>query len=297
MLFKKRDARGGRRRVGLTAIGAGVVLVLVLSLTRPVVAWADSGPIQVYLTTKDLSVTLQRQADVSFGSKTSSADPRITVSPDTNRQKMVAGFGVAMTDTSAFLINGLPAGARDALMQALFSRAGDGIGLSFLRVPIGGTDFVVGSKPYTYDDNPPGGSDPTLSNFSIAHDQPYILPVINQALALNPQMKVMANAWTPPAWMKTDNKLVTTTGPLGTLKSQYYPVYAQYLVKFIQAYQAAGVHTDYLGVQNEPNTPLVFVAGIPESYLSAPDEGRLVRDQVAPALAAASLSPAVIAWG
>jgi glucosylceramidase len=40
---------------------------------------------------------------------------------------------------------------------------------------------------------------------------------------------------------------------LGSLKPQFYPAYAQYFVKYLQAYQAQGVPIDYMSVQNEPN--------------------------------------------
>src|SRR5436305_3043571 len=120
--------------------------------------------------------------------------------------------------------------------------------------------------------------------------------MIRQALALDPRISIMANPWTPPAWMKTDDQLITTTGPAGQLSPQDYGVYAQYLVKVLQAYRAAGVPMQYLGVQNEPLTPLLFVSGIPESYLSPQDEGNLIHNYVAPALSQAGLGPKSLAY-
>ena len=35
-------------------------------------------------------------------------------------------------------------------------------------------------------------------------------------------------------------------------RSQYYAAYAQYFVKYLQAYQAQGVPVDYVSAQNEP---------------------------------------------
>ncbi len=120
--------------------------------------------------------------------------------------------------------------------------------------------------------------------------------MIREVMALNPRLSIMANPWTPPAWMKTDDQLITTTGPAGQLYPQDYGVYAQYLVKFLQAYQAAGVPIQYLGVQNEPLTPLLFVSGIPESFLSPQDEGNLIHNYVAPALSQAGLSSKILAY-
>lgn len=210
-------------------------------------------------------------------------------------QQITAGFGVAMTDTSAYLLREmLSPKQRDQAMRRLFGRIG-GIGLSFLRIPIGGSDYVVG-KPYSYDDLPAGQTDPQLAHFSIAHDASYVLPAIRQALALNPAMSVMANPWTPPAWMKTDDALVTTTGPAGQLRPDFYGAYADYITRFVADYRAAGVDVGLLGVQNEPLTPLLLVAGIPESFLAPQDEGRLIRDFVVPSLRRAGVSPRILAY-
>jgi glucosylceramidase len=251
--------------------------------------------VAVYLTTRDLRRTLARQHDLAFRRGMPGGADDVLVDPAARFQSLSAGFGLAMTDTSAYLLRtSLSARLRNEVMRRLFSRR-SGIGLSFLRVPIGGSDYIVGA-PYTYDDLPAGRSDPTLAHFSLAHDRPYILPMIRTALALNPSISVMANPWTPPAWMKTDDTLITRTGPLGTLLPQYYETFADYLVKFLAGYRAAGVRIGYLGVQNEPLTPLLLVAGIPESYLGPQEEGLLIRDHVAPALKRARLSPAILAY-
>jgi glucosylceramidase len=256
---------------------------------------ADRVRVAVYVTTGALTRTLARQRDLTFRPGPPAGANDAAVDPSVGYQSLTAGFGVAMTDTSAYVLRyGLHAALRDRVMRLLFSPTG-GIGLSFLRLPIGGSDYIIGA-PYTYDDVPAGSSDPSLSHFSIAHDAPYILPMIRQALALNPRMSVMANPWTPPAWMKTDDQLITRTGPLGTLLPQYYGVYADYLARFLEAYRAAGIRVNFLGVQNEPLTPLLLVAGIPESYLSPQDEGNLIHSYVAPALSKARLPQKILAY-
>ena len=84
-----------------------------------------------------------------------------------------------MTDSSAWLIYAeLTTGDRLRLMQDLFGPSG--IHLNFLRVPMAASDFTVSPEPYSYDDMPAGQTDPRLSQFSIAHDLPYIIPVLQQ---------------------------------------------------------------------------------------------------------------------
>ena len=75
-----------------------------------------------------------------------------------------------------------------------------------MRTPMGASDFA--RTQYSYDDNN-GTADPTLANFSIAHDQADVIPIILQARSSSiPQMKLMANPWTPPGWMKTSGSMV-----------------------------------------------------------------------------------------
>ncbi|WP_189636517.1 glycoside hydrolase family 30 protein [Rhodococcus sp. MTM3W5.2] len=277
------------------ALIGSVGVLIAANLQAPQAIASTGDEVSVYLTTRDLSSTLARQPDLAFGRAAAPVGERIEVDPGAKGQTLTAGFGVAMTESSAFLLQDkLPTATRNEVMRSLFS-PDEGIGLSFLRIPIGATDYVVG-EPATLDDQPPGGSDPSLSGFSIDRDRKYLIPAIQQALEMNPDMKVMANPWTPPAWMKSDDALVTKTGPLGHLKPEYYGAYANYLVKYLQAYRDQGIGVDYLGIQNEPLTPLAFVIGIPESFMDPIQQGILIRDHLAPALAEAGLSPGVLAY-
>ena len=96
-------------------------------------------------------------------------------------------------------------GPRDAVMADLFGPKGDR--LSVLRQPMGASDFVAGDF-YTYDDVPAGETDYAMEDFTIAHDRPRILPLLRQALRLNPDLTVVATPWSPPAWMKTNDSLI-----------------------------------------------------------------------------------------
>jgi len=283
------------QRAFRTAVLAAAGALFAINLQAPPAFASPGQKVAVYVTSGDLSTTLARQPDLKFGKLSAEIGERISVDPEAKGQVITAGFGVAMTETSAYLLQDkLPASTRDEVMRTLFSPT-DGIGLSFLRIPIGATDYVVGS-PASLDDQPPGGSDPALSGFSVDRDRRYLIPAIQEALQTNPAIKVMANPWTPPAWMKSDDSLVTKTGPLGHLKPEYYDAYANYLVKYLQAYRDEGIGVQYLGVQNEPLTPLAFVTGIPESFMDPVQQGILIRDHLSTALARAQFSPKVLAY-
>jgi hypothetical protein len=113
---------------------------------------------------------------------------------------------------------------------------------------MGAADFVAGPH-HTYDDVGPGQTDFRLKHFSIDHDRAEILPLLRQALRLNPSLKIMATPWSPPAWMKTNDSLVG-----GHFKDdpRVYAACAQYFVRFVQEYRRAGVPIDAVTLQNEP---------------------------------------------
>jgi glucosylceramidase len=194
---------------------------------------------------------MKRLADLSFSDNTPAPTGVIVRVDDTKRYQQFEGLGGTMTDSTAWEISRLPTATRTALMEAMFGSDGDH--LSFLRLPIGASDFTAKERPYSYDNMPPGQSDPQLTHFSIRHDQLYIIPVLKQALAINPDIQVIASPWSAPDWMKTNDALNNIHG-LGFLKPTDYPAYAEYFVKFIEAYQRSGIHIDAVTPQNEPGT-------------------------------------------
>lgn len=241
------------------------------------------GPaVAVTLTTHSGSQSLSAMPALHFSALAGSL-PTLHVD-DRPRRQTVTGFGGAMTDTSAWLLHDeLAPSARAKAMDELFSRR-SGIGLSLIRVPIGASDFSATGVPYSYDDLSAGQSDPTLANFSIAHDEAYILPALHQMLSVDPLIKVLATTWSPPAWMKADDRFGNLGGAGGLNAVDYEPL-AQYFVKFIRSYGAAGVPIWAITPENEPDS----TAPYPSMELSALDEGRLISANLAPALASAGL--------
>ncbi len=278
-----------RRRVLPLRMAACGALVLML----PTGGGLQFGPtlqvggesVQVWLTTATPAEGLAPQPNLTFAPTRDGALPTIQVD-DTITYQQMDGFGAAVTDTSAWLIaEKLSPATRASLMTALFSPT-LGIGIDWIRVPMGSSDFTH-DHYYSYDDNG-GKSDPSLANFSINHDLAYIVPVLQQALRLNPAIKLDANPWSPPAWMKSNHSM---TGG-GTLLSQYYGVLAQYFVKFIQAYRTLGLPIFSVQPQNEPLAQATY----PSMNMSAPDEARFIANNLGPALDAADLQPKILGF-
>ena len=259
-----------RRRIACVA-----VVVSAAWLQSPV----QAQTVNVWLTTRTQTAKLQPQPAVTFGTGITANNPIVVDEARTYQE--VEGFGASFTDSSAYLLNqiAVPA-ARDAAMANLFTRAGMGIGLSFIRNPMGASDLA--RFHYSYDDLPPGQTDPTLANFSIAHDLADIVPLVQQARVLNPQLTIMASPWSPPGWMKSSGSLIG-----GSLLPGAYAPFANYFVKYIQAYQAAGIPIDYISLQNEP---LYVPADYPGMSMDAATQLTVLKQHLLPALASAGLS-------
>jgi glucosylceramidase len=247
----------------------GVILAVAIPPASPASA-APSGPaphsgVRVWLTTGDKANLLTEQPPDAVGDWVDGA-PTIEVDAAQRFQRM-AGFGASITDSAAHLIATSP--HRDTIMRNLFDPR-RGLGLSYLRQPIGASDFVAGDH-YTYDDVPAGQTDYRLQQFSIDHDRAEILPLLRQARALNPGLRVMATPWSPPAWMKTNQSLIG-----GRLIDDpwVYDTYGDYLVRVVREYRRAGVPIDALTLQNEPQNR--NPNGYPGMDLRDHEEARLI---------------------
>ena len=255
--------------------------------------------VHVYQTSQDLSTTLAAQPDQRFTTAGAQPAPLTINVDDTQRYQTMDGFGASMTDGAAWLLyTQLPPAVRDEVMVKLFDPHG-GIGLSFLRQPIGASDL---SRNHTsFDDMPPGEQDPRLLHFSASHDDAYIFPALREALRLNPAITVMATPWSPPAWMKTGthpepgaaSSTTTETMNGGTLRPEAESAYAAYLVRSVQAFQSAGVPIKYLTLQNEP---LNETHDYPGTLLPAAQEKELIGRYLGPDLQKAGLHTKVLAY-
>jgi glucosylceramidase len=261
----------------------------------------DSSPsqaaVEVWLSTSDGANKTTRQADVAFTPDSGVVSPTIEIDENAIHQSM-DGFGVSLTDSAAWLLwQHLDADRRTELLRSLFDPE-TGLGLTVVRLPMGASDYYAGAAPYTYDDNN-GVADPTLANFSIAHDAPddapddapnkaYIIPILKEIQAINPAVKIIAAPWSAPAWMKTSGKLEE-----GRLKVQYYAVYANYFLKFIQAYAAHGLPIHAVSIQNEPHHES---AQYPTMRFDAQDATRFVADYLGPLFQANAIQTQIWVW-
>jgi glucosylceramidase len=183
----------------------------------------------------------------------------------------ILGFGGAFTDSSCFLFSQMSATDRRRLLDELYSP--DGLQFSVARTCIGSSDYS--RSAYTFDDTP--APDPSLTHFSIEHDRAYILPTLLEAAATRPNLFFFSTPWSPPAWMKTGDSLLG-----GSMRKHYFDCYAQYFVKFIEAYKAAGINIGAVTTQNEVDTDQD--GKMPAALWGQEYEGEFIKSFLGPAL-------------
>lgn len=243
--------------------------------TEPLVE--DAFSLAGWLTCADQSVLFQRHAQVLRFTDSRNDLPAIVVDAEQTFQVM-EGFGFSLTGGSAMLISRLPDAVKNALLQELFAPDADGIGVSFLRLSIGASDLSECS--YSYDDRPDGQSDFELAHFDIEAGDRDVIPLLQEILAINPAIKIMATAWSAPQWMKTNQSFIG-----GQLRPDCYGVYAAYLVRYLQIMRDRGISIHAITPQNEP----LNKKNDPSMLMDASEQVEFIKHHLGPALSQAGL--------
>lgn len=241
--------------------------------------------IDVWMTTSDRKTLFEhRPLALGFGPETETL-PMIEI--DTSQRfQDIDGFGFALTGGSAFLLNQkLSAPEREALLRELFLTDGNAIGISYLRISIGASD--LDDRVFSYDDLPSGEADDSLAGFSLAPDEKNLIPVLKEILALQPDLKIIGSPWSAPAWMKSND---STKG--GSLKPEYYDVYARYLEKYIREMRSRGITIDAITLQNEPENP----KNDPSMLMTAAEQAEFIKNYLYPVFEATGLATKIVIY-
>lgn len=240
--------------------------------------------VALWLTTPDQSSLFELQdSSITFGI---SANQFQTIEVDDAQTfQTMDGFGYTLTGGSAMLLHQMAPQERAAILQELFGTDGNNIGVSYLRVSIGASD--LDPEVFSYNDLPAGQTDEMMEQFDLSPDKKYLIPVLKEILAINPDILIMGSPWSPPTWMKTNNNSIG-----GSLKPEYYDAYARYFVKYIQGMAAEGITIDAITVQNEPLHP----GNNPSLLMQAQEQATFIKRSLGPAFQAANLSTKIIIY-
>ncbi len=261
--------------------------ILLSSFLVPVIAQKPAQkPKQVHwwLTAADRSSLLTPQPQTLALKPGNATESGIQID-DTTRLQTMDGFGFALTGGSAELLMRMSGRARTALLKELFGSGKSSVAISYLRLSIGSSD--MNAKVFTYDDLPAGEQDIQLTHFGLGPDLADVVPVLHEILKINPEVSILATPWSAPSWMKTNEK---PKG--GHLRLEDYAVYAQYLVKYVQAMAAESIQINAITPQNEPLNP----KNTPSLVMDANEEAVFISEALGPALRKAGLNTGIIVY-
>ena len=240
--------------------------------------------VDFWLTKGNQSVLLQKQNAVLAFGEIYNGYQNIEVN-ESQTYQTIDGFGYSLTGGSAEVINQLNNSKKKELLQELFGSSENAIAISYLRISIGASD--LNAMPFSYDDIPKGETDMDLKYFSLAPDQKDLIPLLTEILAINPNIKIMATPWSPPVWMKTNGSFIG-----GELKPEYYNVYAQYFVKYLQQMKEEGIIIDAITPQNEP----LHGGNNPSLLMSSTQQANFIKNSLGPAFKSANLKTKIILY-
>jgi glucosylceramidase len=203
---------------------------------------------------------------------------------DTKTSQTWEGFGGAFNEKGWSYLT--TKAMQDQALQLLFGT--DGCNFAWGRIPIGASDY--GTDRYT-DDEVSSGSDTSMASFSITRDKDKLIPYIKAAQAIKSDIRFWASPWTPPTWMKATPYLSgnpTNAFDGGTMKSDdaTLKAYAQYLIKWVQAFQDQGIKVEIVSPQNEPN----YQQNYPSCHWETATFVKFVGTYFGPAITSANLN-------
>ncbi|KAI2465834.1 glycoside hydrolase family 30 protein [Annulohypoxylon bovei var. microspora] len=208
---------------------------------------------------------------------------------EAGHKQTIRGFGGSVTDATVTVINALSSDQRSQLLKELLTS--DGANLSLLRHTIAASDLSA-PPAYTYDDSN-NNADPSLSNFNLGDRGTDMANLLKDIKGIRPDATIFGSPWSAPGWMKL-NRVLTGNADNNSLDPQYYEQYAQYFVKYLQAYADLGVTVDAITIQNEPLNSQGN--GHITMYQAADEAAKLTRDYIGPALRSASLNTKIWAY-
>jgi glucosylceramidase len=232
----------------------------------------DSEEAEIYMTAEGTPYRLTSRGFRAFESLDQPDENYPTIMIDINKTfQTIEGFGGAFTDAAAVNFGKLSREKQEKFLTACFDPQ-KGNGYTLCRTTIHSCDYS--DEQYTYAEVP---GDKELKHFTIEHDRKYRLDFIKRALKVaNGNIRIYASPWSPPPWMKTNNEMLHG----GKLKPEYFQTWADYFVKYIDAYKKEGIPIWGLTVQNEPMAVQVWESCI----FTAAEERDFVRDYLGPTL-------------
>ncbi len=245
---------------------------------------AEGKKVVVYTTADSTNLRLTVTDTLSFKELLQPVETQVCIFTDPDKKfQTFLGVGGALTDAAAETFAKMPQDKQDEILKAYYDPQ-YGIGYSLARTNIHSCDFSSGSYTYITD------GDKELNSFNIDHDMQFRVPFIKKAIeAAGGKLTMFVSPWSPPGFMKDNNSMLHG----GKLKPEFYQSWANYFVKFINAYEKAGIPIWGLTIQNEPMATQTW-----ESCLyTANDERDFLKNYLGPTIQKSGLGDKkIIVW-
>jgi len=218
------------------------------------------------------NITLSALVALLLPQPTEAADPSATVKWKTEKQE-IDGFGGSGSFRQADNLMKLPPEAQQEVLDLLFSTT-KGAGLTILRNNIGDGGLTAEGKTWGKDDDGPIATiEPKEGEWNWTGDEAQIF-LMKEAKKRGCATFISA-AWSPPAWMKTNNSVING----GNLKKDKYRAYAEYLAEYVNGYKKHhGIDIHAVSPQNEPT----FTGGYSCCQWSPEDFLELTKNHIIP---------------
>ncbi|MBT8243686.1 MAG: hypothetical protein HKP48_08335 [Winogradskyella sp.] len=127
-----------------------------------------------------------------------------------------------------------------------------------------------------------------LTNFSLGNDLNYLVPSLQASIQKNPSLKIGGTPRSAPARMKEN---YTLNG--SWLDTQWYNTFADYLVKYVEAYVNNGLTIWAITVQNEPKYE---TSSYTSMRMDPGNQISFLKNDIGPAFASTGLTAGIIAY-
>ena len=242
-----------------------------------------TGDVLSWTTTTDRSRQFKAESFDFGGASTMS--PYVVNIDKNQKYQTVDGFGAAITGATSYNLMHMSQEDRTAFLTELFSK--DRIGSSLIRVSIGASDFPASGAEFTWCDTEGPATDP-LANFAPHQDDvDYLIPVLKEIYAINPDVKIIGSPWSAPLWMKTPE-----TWTYSSLREDCYEVYGEYFVKWIQYMEGQGFDIYAVTPQNEP----LNYGNSMSMHMNWDEQRDFIKEGLGPALEAAGLDTKILVF-
>ncbi len=215
-----------------------------------------------------------RETDKLFLKHSPILKNQVSIYPDVVHQTHL-GFGGAITESTAYtMMEDMPKSAYRKVVKAYFSSRG--LRYNLARLHMNSCDFSLENYAYVI------APSKDLKGFDISREERWVIPFVQDAMALCPDLKVLISPWSPPAFMKDNHDM----NHGGHLLPEYFQTWAHYYSLFIKELDKRGIPVWGLTVQNEPAAVQTWDSCI----YSAEEERDFVKNYLGPELKDQALS-------